>query len=175
MAELKAQLKSAPINYSDDNNIAGKYFESLLTDLQDKHLIDTFDIDNIKLKLRSKLLTFNEIINSLELIKTEGRSKARTVDGQIINDTQYNELPNEFYSPLGDKLAGEWENDYTLLNTNKWRVPMPRPPVCINTSPCKVCPKDSSTYPVNLKEWDNSRHVTQPAINTKWAEDQNQS
>ena len=49
---------------------------------------------------------------------------------------------------------------------------MPRPPVCINTMPCKVCPSDSSSYPVNLKQWDDSRYVTSNKVNKKWAHDQ---
>ena len=56
-----------------------------------------------------------------------------------------------------------------MLNTNKWQVPMPRPPVCINTSPCKVCPDTDDTYPVKLAHWDNSRKVSNIEISKEWA------
>jgi hypothetical protein len=169
--KLKLQLNSRMIPGSN-GKIAVKYFESLLKELNEKGVIDSRDIKNIQLKMRSKLLTVEEVISSLEMLKREGKSKVRSKDGKVKDDRSYSELPSDFYSPLGDKIANEWDNDYTILNTNKWQVPMPRPPVCINTAPCKVCPTDSSNYPVNLKQWDDSRYVTQSKINKKWSDDQ---
>jgi hypothetical protein len=49
---------------------------------------------------------------------------------------------------------------------------MPRPPVCINTSPCKVCPDVVEGYPLNVKEWDNSRKISNININKNWANKQ---
>ena len=170
--KLKVQLNTRVSTTGPDGKIASKYFEALLTDLNEKGLLDARDIENIQIKMRSKLLTIDEVINSLEMLKKEGKSRVRNVEGKVKDDRVYNELPSDFYSPLGDKIANEWDNEYTILNTNKWQVPMPRPPVCINTTPCKVCPSDASNYPVNLKQWDDSRYVTQSKINKKWADDQ---
>ena len=76
-----------------------------------------------------------------------------------------NNLSSEFYTPLGDGISNSWNSDYVILNTNKWQVPMARPPVCINNSPCKVCPMNTSSDSLNLQEWDNSRYVLQnPSI-----------
>lgn len=168
---LRNQLK-AKTTQVDENKIALKYFESLLVDLNEKGIVDASDIENIKLKLNSNLLTMEEVIGSLETLRKEGKAKVRRVEGKIKDDKVYNELPSDFYSPLGDKIANEWDNEYTILNTNKWQVPMPRPPVCINTMPCKVCPSESSNNSVELKHWDDSRYVTTSKINKKWAEDQ---
>ncbi len=169
--KLKVQLNArAPT--SQNGKIASKYFEALLTDLNERGVLDVSDIENIQLKMRSKLLSMEEVISSLEMLKKEGKARVRSVEGKVKDDKVYNELPSDFYSPLGDKIANEWDNEYTILNTNKWQVPMPRPPVCINTTPCKVCPSDASNYPVNLKQWDDSRYVTQSKINKKWADDQ---
>ena len=63
------------------------------------------------------------------------------------------------FKPIGENIANDWSNDYTILNTDKWKVPMQRPPLCINTNPCKVCPVDSN-YPVNLRAWDESRVIS---------------
>lgn len=169
--KLKVQLNVRDQS-SSNGKIASKYFEALLTDLNEKGMIDASDIENIQLKMRSKLLSMEEVISSLEMLKKEGKARVRSVEGKVKDDKVYNELPSDFYSPLGDKIANEWDNEYTILNTNKWQVPMPRPPVCINTTPCKVCPSDASNYPVNLKQWDDSRYVTQSKINKKWADDQ---
>jgi hypothetical protein len=170
--ELKVQLQTKVAQPGSSGNIVNRYFESLVSELVDKGLLESIDIENIKVKMRSKLLTMEEIINSLETIKKEGKPKVNRVDGKIKDDKIYNELPSDFYSPLGDKISNEWDNEYTILNTNKWHVPMPRPPVCINTMPCKVCPSESSNYPVNLKQWDDSRYVTSNKVNKKWAQDQ---
>jgi hypothetical protein len=173
--DLKVQLQTKAKQPGTNSKIASRYFESLMSDLVEKGLIDVNDIENIKLKMSSKLLTMEEVISSLETIKKEGKPRVNRVDGKIKDDNIYNELPSDFYSPLGDKIANEWENDYSILNTNKWQVPMPRPPVCINTMPCKVCPTDSSNYPVNLKQWDDARYVTSNKVNKKWAQDQSDS
>jgi hypothetical protein len=86
----------------------------------------------------------------------------------------YNELPPDFYKPLGGKDLSLWDNQFSILSTDKWQVPMPRPPVCINNTPCKVCPNDepTSSYPVLLKDWDSSKKVTNIAINKDWANNQ---
>ena len=48
---------------------------------------------------------------------------------------------------------------------------MQRPPLCINTNPCKVCPNDTN-YPVNLKSWDESRVISKTNINKDWVSNQ---
>ena len=165
-------LNNQIVSKSTADDIANKYYESLIVDLANKGIIDATDIDNIRAKLQSKFLTMDEVIRSLEMIKKDGKVKVRQTNGKIKSDYEYSELSSDFYNPIGDKIANEWDNDYTILNTNKWQVPMTRPPVCINTTPCKVCPSDSSNYPVGLKQWDDSRTVSGNRINKKWADDQ---
>jgi len=169
--KLKVLLNSRKIT-DTNGKIAARYFKSLLNELNEKGILDSRDIENIQLKTRSKLLTVEEVISSLELLKKEGKSKARSVEGKVKNDMVYNEIPSNFFTPLGDQISNKWDNEYTILNTDKWKVPMLRPPVCINTTPCRVCPSDSSNYPVNLKQWDDSRYITLSKINKKWSDDQ---
>ena len=166
---LKVQLQTKSNQPDSNNTIASRYFEDLIADLVEKGLIDTTDVENIKLKTRSKLLTIEEVISSLETIKVEGKTR---VNRKINNDTIYNELPSDMSIPIGDKIANDWDNEYTILNTNKWQVPMARPPVCINNTPCNVCPIDSSNSYINLKQWNDSRYVTSNKVNKKWAQDQ---
>ena len=65
-----------------------------------------------------------------------------------------------------------YENEYTLLNTDKWTVPMTKPKLCIATSNLDPLPTNEPGYPLNLKEWDNSRKISNTYINKKWANDQ---
>ena len=134
----------------------------------DKGIINGNDVKNINTKLSSKLLTIDEVITSLEQLKKEGVPKSKGTS----NDFAYSELPTEFYSPIGDKIANQWDNDYNILDTNKWQVPTQRPPVCINSEPCKICPLESAPGTTSLKHWDTSRKVTDIKINKKWANSQ---
>ena len=158
-----------------NEDIAYKYYESLIVDLLSKGIIERNDVENIRVKLQSKLSTLKDVIKSLEIMKREGRSKQRQTNGKVRSDYEYSELPTDFYKPIGDKIANDWDNEYAILNTNKWQVPMTRPPVCINTAPCKVCPNDASNYNIDLKQWDESRTISGNRINKKWAADQNSS
>lgn len=169
---LKSQLRTSNSSSGPQNQIALRYFNSLISELADKGLLSSTEIENINIKLKSKLMSMEEIISSMEMLKKEGKSKISGTDGKVKNDMIYNELPSDFYTPIGDKIANDWDNDYTLLNTNKWQVPMVRPPVCVNTSPCQVCPTDLSSQHTPLKNWDDSRYVTSNTVNKKWAKDQ---
>ena len=85
---------------------------------------------------------------------------------------KYSDLPAASYKSLGGDISNKWTNEYAILNTDKWKVDQPRPPVCISSGPCKVCPTNTDGYPADLKEWDNSRYVSNTHINKDWALDQ---
>ena len=164
--QLTDQIK---MNQSVGSNsmIASKYYSSLINELNERGVLDVNEIQNIKLKIESKLLSIDEVIASLERLKATSKAKPKS-DSKT--DHKYDELPSEFYSPMGGDVANKWDNNYTLLDTNRWQVPMPRPPVCINTAPCKVCPTESGYFPVvTTKEWDQSRKVSDTKINKDWA------
>ena len=152
-------------NINTNTNVGQKYFDSLMIELKNNNIITDSDIQNIKNKISLKLLTLEEVIVSLEELK---KTK---MEVQPLTDLKYNELPSGFFTPIGDKIANDWDNDYNILDTTKWTVPMPRPPVCINNSPCKVCPSNTSDT-LNLKDWDNSRIISNTSINKKWINNQ---
>ena len=148
-----------------------RYMNMLVKNLKKKGIIDKTDVENLNAKLDSKLLTTEEIIESLEKLTREGKPRKNIAEKKIMNSMKYSERPEEDYEPIG-KGVSDWSNEYTLLNTDKWKVPMTRPPVCISNANCKVCPTNTDGYPVGLKNWDNSRRVTNMKINKKWANDQ---
>ena len=168
IAQLKRDMMNK-LNQSDQNKLSHRYFESLLEELQSKNLLDESDINNIRVKMQTRLLSLEDVVNSLEIVKKQGQPKPPKTN---VNSSQYapdkvdgkeviyNELPKEYYMPMGDKIANEWDTTFSLLNTDKWRVPMPKPPVCINTTPCQVCNSDNNSYSTALKYWDDSRNVT---------------
>ena len=159
---------------SSDSGVGSKYLSSLINELNERGVLTSTEIEQIKTKLNSKLLSMEEVIDSLEKLKSSSKPKdvSKVTDK---TDHKFNELPSEFYSPMGDKIANDWDNQYTILNTNRWQVPMARPPLCINTNPCKVCPTDTNYLPiVTTKDWDESRKVTNVKINKDWVNAQSE-
>ena len=169
MITLQIKIKELESKSNDEHSM--KYMNLLITDLLDQGILDNNDIENIKAKINSKLLTNDDAIVGLEKLKLSGKAKTKKTDTDVNNQSEYSfgSLPLEIYKPLNNKELDKWDDGYTMLNTDKWQVPMPRPPVCINTSPCKVCPDTDDTYPVKLAHWDNSRKVSNIEISKEWA------
>ena len=145
-------------------NTGEKYFNYLLNELVSNNTLTDNEVQNIKNKIKLKLLTLDDVITSLETLKN---TKVKVNPN---NDLKYNELPSGYFQPIGDKISNDWNNQDAILNTDRWSVPMPRPPVCINNSPCKICPTDSN-YASNLKDWDDNLRVTNTTLNKKWVSD----
>ena len=173
--ELEVTNMKKELRRTRDRMNSGKhtlrYMNMLVKNLKKKGIVDKTDVENLNAKLDSKLLTTEEIIESLEKLTREGKPRKNIAGKKMLNSMKYSERPEENYEPIGQGVS-DWSNEYTLLNTDKWKVPMTRPPVCISNSNCKVCPTNTDGYPVGLKNWDNSRRVTNMKINKKWANDQ---
>ena len=132
--------------------------------MQNQNIISNNNNKNLSSELNSNQL--NNIINILGTIKNK--------QDELLSDMKYNEINPEFNKSLGSQISQEWSKDYIILDTNKWQVPLQRPPVCINNSPCRVCPIDSASYPLDLLQWQTSNNITnnEPKINKKWVADQ---
>jgi hypothetical protein len=174
MEKIMFNLQNKIKQLESKSNIAHsiKYMNLLITDLLERGILDNNDIENIKGKINTKLLTEDEAIVGLEKLKLSGKTKQKTPDTNENNQPEYSfgNLPPEMYKPLNNSDLNKWdEQGYTMLNTDKWQPPTVRPPVCINTSPCKVCPDTNNTYPVPLAQWENSRKVSNIEISKEWA------
>ena len=81
-----------------------------------------------------------------------------------VNEMKYTEYDPEMHKPLGESdgtVSNKFEYGYSYLNTDKWSVPMKRPPVCIPPeNPCPVCPVMTSGYPVYLKEFNSTLRIS---------------
>jgi hypothetical protein len=186
MEKIMFNLQNKIKQLESKSNIAHsiKYMNLLITDLLERGILDNNDIENIKGKINTKLLTEDEAIVGLEKLKLSGKTKQKTPDtnennqpeysfGNLPKEYSFGNMPPEMYKPLGNSDLNKWDDQgYTMLNTDKWQLPMARPPVCINTSPCKVCPDTNNTYPVPLAQWNNSRKVSNIEISKEWANTQ---
>ena len=86
----------------------------------------------------------------------------------INSDTKYTMYTHEQNQKLGtydDTFNNQWENDYVLLNTDKWRPPISHSMYkCKTETTCPVCPSLTSGYPVRLKDFNNARKILPPDI-----------
>ena len=162
--------KPIPIKSNELNETTTvKYMNLLIDDLREHNVLNNIDIENIKAKMNSKILTDDEIIVGLEkLILTTKAKQKKEPESEYI----FGNVSSDLYKPLGNLEIHKWDEGYNMLNTNKWQIPMPRPPVCINTTPCKVCPDTDDTYPLKLALWDNSRKISNTEISKNWANKQ---
>jgi len=167
--DLKDKLNNlqTPVPSSPEAEI-----NSLINELQQTNVLDENEISNIYSKMQTRVLSTDNVLTNLRKLK-EATSKRLTGKENPNDFSYYNpNLPPDFYKPLGDKELSLWANNYTILNTDKWKVPMPKPPVCINNTPCKVCPGDDGStavdYPATLKDWDVARKVTNVDLNKDW-------
>ena len=86
------------------------------------------------------------------------------------NDMKYSELPAAMHRPLGepDETANGKFHNFSYLNTNRWTVPYPQPPVCIQAKKCPVCPVTSDGSAINLMQVGKSRNVSKRNLNVKY-------
>ena len=94
------------------------------------------------------------------------------------NDMGYSELNPNLLLPLGSynkNFTNKWnkgwtdKGEYIYLDTDKWKIPQTRPPVCVTNTPSNVHPNNTNGYPVNLMNWNDSRKVMNGSnINTKY-------
>ena len=130
-----------------------------------KNMIENFDnqtINNIQKKETFEPNESNQT-NDLSQIITM-LQKIQTLQSNMNNSSP---SPPNTLEPLGqngDGFTNAWDQDYTILNTNKWAPSLNPPPVCKAEKTCPVCPSITSGYPLSLKEYDSSRKITPPII-----------
>jgi hypothetical protein len=135
--------------------------------LTNSGLLTEEEVYSLTNKIDSGLFTPREVITKLESLLNKSKM------GKGGYNDWYTELQKSTLSrgqtePVGkydDTFTNKFEHGYSYLDTDKWRVPMPRPPVCVTNQKCEVCPSATEGYPLNLKEWDSSRYVSKSETN----------
>ncbi len=102
-----------------------------------------------------------EILSSNKYVDSRGMIK-----DILYGDLKYNtQLTPGQMQPLGSydsTFNNKWDNAYTILNTDKWRPPLGKTPVCKQEKECPVCPSLTSGYPLSVMDFDKSRYVMGP-------------
>jgi hypothetical protein len=115
--------------------------------------------------------TMRNIIKSAIKEVVKGGISGTEVEGD--SDWKYNTFNPKRMRPLGEGLQ-EWQNDYVILNTDKWAPAFVDPPVCKKEKSCPVCPNMSYGYAkqyTTLADFNSSRKVKGPDdINIKYLE-----
>ena len=80
----------------------------------------------------------------------------------VDTDMRYSQLTTGQMQKLGtyDKtFSNNWENDYVLLNTDKWRPPSVLQPRCKTDKECPICPSMTSGYPTNVRDFSSASKI----------------
>ena len=79
---------------------------------------------------------------------------------------KYSIFTPEQHQQLGSydqSFNNQWDNDYVLLNTDKWRPKINHETYkCKTENNCKICPNTTSGYPVNLKDFNIVKKIIPP-------------
>jgi len=148
-----------------------KNFNLLVDVLTEKGTLTEEDYENMKTKMSSNVMTIDEAIDALERLKLASKTvKRKEVQPEMKNwwsEMNRSELPLDMYIPKGSLVPNQFSNEFSILNTDKWTVPMPRPPVCIDSTPKDILPMGTTGYPTGLKYFDEARYVTTGAKQEK--------
>ena len=134
-----------------------------LTETQMKQILRSYNKSDA-IDLDSK--DFGAISNGSDLAsKSNGDKLSSLKDAFSSSDMKYSQLGRSMHEPLGKynkDFSNNFEYGYSYLNTDKWSVPMYRPPVCKSDESCKVCSSNTTGYPVDVKEWHSSSKILPP-------------
>jgi hypothetical protein len=90
------------------------------------------------------------------------------IQNMINNDMKYSIYTPKQHEKLGaydSTFNNKWENDYALLNTDKWRPPIGHHMYkCKVEKECPVCPSLTKGYPVKVKDFDLARKILPPDV-----------
>ncbi len=140
-----------------------------ITENQMRQILRSYNISDM-IDLDSK--QFGSISNESELGSRYANKLQSLNNAYGESEMKYSQLDPNMHKPLGEytnDFNNSFEYGYAYLNTSKWSVPMYRPPVCKTDDNCKVCATATSGYPVDVKEWNNSRKIMPPDnINTEY-------
>jgi hypothetical protein len=176
-------------NDTDDNNNDAKNTKSnvdqnMLTDKHIKKLLNLYlnllltsgvlsenEIYQIKNKIDSGIFTPKETIKKLEdLMSRSKQSSTSSGYNDWFTEMQKSQLSDIQTNPVGNSdttLSNKFDHGFSYLDTDRWRLPMPRPPVCVTDNKCEVCPTPTTGYHTDLKEWDSSRYITKSNVHNK--------
>jgi len=148
-------------------------FNNLIIDGSSK----TIELDLIR-DLQSKISMLEQQINTnigsnkaVPQAIQELLAKGKYIDDKgviqnlLYGDMKYNTLNPEQMEPLGSNNASfsnKWDNAFTILNTDKWKPPTSKVPVCKQETKCPVCPTLTSGYPLSVYDFDKSRYIMGP-------------
>jgi len=130
-------------------------------------------IIDIKLRRNYMKSNNNSTNNINKYVKTMLDQGKYIDDNGFIQNMTSNEMKYSLYNPSQNEKLGtydtsftnKWNDDYVLLNTDKWRPPFSHHIYrCKTNDNCAVCPTMTKGYPVSVKEFNMARKILPPDI-----------
>ena len=137
-------------NKNSEEAVVDRYFIYLAKDLINNNILTEEELVKLKSKLRLGLIQLPETISKLEKL-----TKLK------INNDISGKMTKDFYKPVGSDISNNWTSIYTVLDTDKWTVPIVRPPKCLHDTIKKEKIinniHDNTFIPLDI--WDDSRNI----------------
>lgn len=152
---------------------------------QNEKLNEEQKLENVRVQKHNELIKqeheqkmnsiLTEILEKPEIStnKINEDDKTRNETGVITDETKYDDYFTVHNIHVGEDYKSAPEDyGYSFLPPEKWFPINPHPPVCSTNKKCDVCPYMTTGYPVDIKEWNESRRITQPDnINVDYIKD----
>jgi len=119
-------------------------------------------IDNLEKTITSLNEEKNNIPKFLQQMADNGKYIDRDgiVKDAMYGDMKYNQLKPSQMQPQMTREDDEWDTTgYSILNTDKWKPVQGEVKDVYQEGQCPVYPNKTSGYPVNVMNFDESRHV----------------
>jgi hypothetical protein len=184
---LKHLIRNSPIQIKEDP------MNSTSLPLTQPSIEPTIHIPNVQQPMKVESMTVTDAVNrtinkpipqgepvSSESVRVDGGGYdiKFTTDTQVeaVGSRQKDDVMSDevkYYDlnslPIEGINSGSFEAGYSFLPPDRW-FPVPaHPPICVCEKRCPVMPSPTSGLPVDLKDWNQTRRITQPDnINTSY-------
>jgi hypothetical protein len=160
-----------------------KITPSIKTDDKQTVKIEKFDIDTKAKQTINKPIPQGEPVqNELVSVSNDGgyyikfneKPQVESIGSREKDDVMSDEI--KYYDlnslPIEGINSGSFEYGYSFLPPDRW-FPVPaHPPICVCEKRCPVMPIPTAGLPVDLKDWNQTRRITQPdTINTSYVKE----
>ena len=149
----------------DSKNLKGKIYKINDTSLIDmeNNIILNFDLlnkypTNTIINETGNIISqqTNNILGNIseffESIMDSYQEKIKSVSVQL--EFSVSSLKDNSQKEINLKNINKFKYGYSFLHPDYWGWPNPRKPICENTQPCRVCPKQTLGYQRNLMKFD---------------------
>tara|TARA_Y200000002_G_C22660815_1_gene655638 strand:+ start:584 stop:2035 length:1452 start_codon:yes stop_codon:yes gene_type:complete len=160
------------------------FTNNLLSDDELLKQSNSNNIENIESK-KDFVKNFNNVIQENKNVKSLDMKSSNLYNKDLdkktsdlyskdsdMNYSIYSEKQNEPLGKFSKNFTNKFDHGFDYLETDKWKPPEYNNSICKIENDCDNCDENYEGYPVDIKNWNNSRKILpKDNINLKYIED----